>query len=246
MRRELVVAFLLFSLATIALGSTLSTAGSAENYPAYAKVGAYAFYSGNGGFIAYMSGVSANITYTVTNVFTNNTMSLAVNANLSLGTEVTTTPSIVSENLTDSVFNPRVFPALPPQDLNGSRIVFQNISCTFVGNSILPVPAGKFNATEFQGKDANGTVLEFWFDRSTGLALQEVEAASYFQLIKSNIATPVSTPSAIQTESPFIIVFIVGWTGAGLLFYGVYRYYNKKAAKQQQKIVAGPNRRNLQ
>ncbi|MGI0091487.1 MAG: hypothetical protein ACREBS_07245 [Nitrososphaerales archaeon] len=198
-------------------------------YPAYAKPGAYAFYSGTGGFIAFMSGVSANISYYVTNVYSNNTMSLLVDGNLSLGTELSTAPTVVSTNLTDSIYDPMVLPALPPQNLTSVEIRFQNISCAFVMNTRLQVPAGTFNSTEFQGKNANGTILDFWFDRATGLALQMVEAASYFQLIQTNIATPLSTQAPIQAETPFIVVFVVGWGAAGLLFYGIIRYYSKKA-----------------
>jgi len=205
---------------------------SGSNLPPYAKAGGYAFYSGNGGFIPYMSGVSANISYYVKNVFPNNTMSLMVNANLSMGTEVSTTPTIVTENLTDLISNPKFLPAVLPQNLTTRNILFQNISCKFVGNSELQVPAGKFNATEFQGQNVNGTILDFWFDRSSGLALQMVEAASYFQLIQTNIATPLSTQQPIQAEAPFIIIFVVGWGAAGLLFYGVVRYYSKRGRKQ--------------
>ena len=211
--------------------SVNTVASSGSNLPPYAKAGGYAFYSGNGGFIPYMSGVSANISYYVENVFPNNTMSLMVNANLSMGTEVSTTPTIVTENLTDLISNPRFLPAVQPQNLTSRNIVFQNISCKFVGNAELQVPAGKFNATEFQGQNANGTILDFWFDRSSGLALQMVEAASYFQLIQTNIATPLSTQQPIQAEAPFIIIFVVGWGAAGLLFYGVVRYYSKKGRK---------------
>ena len=207
-------------------------ASSGSNFPPYAKAGGYAFYSGNGGFIPYMSGVSANISYYVEDVFQNNTMSLMVNANLSMGTEVSTAPTVVNENLTDYISNPRFLPAVMPQNLTSQNIVFQNISCKFVGNSNLQVPAGKFNATEFQGQNVNGTILDFWFDRSSGLALQMVEAASYFQLIQTNIATPLSTQQPIQAEAPFIIIFVVGWGAAGLLFYGVVKYYSRKGRKQ--------------
>jgi hypothetical protein len=238
MRRKTILAYVLFTILVPFSITTIGTSSASSIYPAYATVGAFAYYSGNGGFIAYMSGVSANITYSVTNVYSNGTMTVSVDANLSLGTEASTAPTSVNQTLTDSVFNPKVFPALPPQDLNGSRVLFQNVSFAYVSNSIVTVPAGKFNATEYQGKDANGTVLQFWFDRSTGLALQEVEAASYFQLIQTNIATPLSTPSALQTESPFIIVFFVGWAGAGLFFYAIYRHYTKKSTNLNKRKSA--------
>jgi hypothetical protein len=219
---------LALSLLVLLISPSFFRGSTADSTTAYAKVGAYAFYSGTGGFIAFMSGVSANITYTVTDVYPNNTMRLQINSNLSLGTEVSTAPTVTNESLTDSISRPKVLPVMPAQDLNGSKILFQNVSLNFVGNSNLPVPAGRFNATEYEGKNANGTVLQFWFDRATGLALQEVEAASYFQLVETNIATPLSTPTALQSETPFIVVFFVGWAGAGLLFYAVYRHYTKK------------------
>ncbi len=199
-------------------------------YPDYAKVGAFAFYSGDGGYIAFLSGVSGNISYYVTNVYSNYSMRIFVNANLSLGTEVTTNVSMVSENLTDSIFAPKILPAVPVQNLTMSNIIFQNINCTFLANNDqFNVPAGNFNATEFQGKDANGTSLYFWFDRSSGLAIEMLEAGSYFQLINSNIAIPSSTQSSFLAELPFILIFVVGWAAAGLLFYSVRRHYLKKS-----------------
>jgi hypothetical protein len=232
MRRLTLLALVLIASSGL-LSPPLFYAASANpsSYPPYAEVGGYAFYSGDGGFIPYMSGVSANISYYVTDVFQNNTMKLLVNANLSMGSEVSTTPAVVSENLTDQIYSPKFMPAIPPQNLTANSIVFQNITCTLIGNSKLQVPAGKFNATEFQGRDANGSVLSFWFDRSTGIALQMVEAASYFQLVQTNIATPLSTQQPIQAEAPFIIIFAVGWGAAGLLFYGVVRYYSKKGSR---------------
>jgi hypothetical protein len=240
MRRQMHVVRLVALLLVPILVSSLSVPVHASTInPAYAKTGAFAFYSGDGGFVAFMSGVSANITYYVTNVYPNNTMEVLVNANLSMGTEVSTAPTIVTENLTDSISNPHILPALPPQDLTGAHIVFQNITCSFAGFSVIQVPAGRFNATEFQGKDTNGTTLDFWFDRSTGLSLQMVEAASYFQLIQTNIATPISTQPAEQAEAPFVIIFVVGWAAAGLLFYSVIKHYTKRGSKQAPSLPAG-------
>jgi hypothetical protein len=206
--------------------------GSVSTYPSYAKVGAYAFYAGDGGFIAFLSGVSGNISYTITDVYPNGTMNLLVNANLSLGTEVTNNVSTVVENLTDYVFAPRILPAVPPQDLNGSEINFQNVSFTFVANNgQYTVAAGTFNATEYQAS-ANGTTLTFWFDRPSGLAIEMLESGSYFQLVTSNIAVPLAVQSSFQSYLPYILVFVTGWTAAGLLFYGVRRYYIKKSERQ--------------
>jgi hypothetical protein len=219
-----------FLLETLSWGTSFSFTSS-QPYPPYATEGAYAYYSGDGGFIAFLSGVSGNITYTVTNVFSNDTMNVWLNGNLSLGTELTINVSTVSENFTDSVFAPKVLPAVPPSNLTAKSIVFQNFTCQFVAYEEETVPAGTFNTTEYQATDPNGTTLDFWFDRSSGLAVQMVEPGSYFQLITSNIAIPLSTQSAIASELPFILVFVAGWAGAGALFFWVRRYYIKKSER---------------
>jgi hypothetical protein len=209
--------------------------GSSTSYPPYAKVGAHAFYSGNGGFIAFLSGVSGNVSYYVSNVYSNNnSMRIFVNENISLGTEAGTNTSIITRNLTDSIFAPITFPAVSPANLTSGEITFENTICRFVTNSYQTVPAGTFNATEFQGKSSNGTTFDFWFDRSTGLAIEMVQAGSYLQLVDSNVAVPVQTQSQFAAELPFILIFIVGWAGAGVLFYWVRRYYIKKSERENK------------
>ena len=208
------------------------TRSSSTSFPAFATVGAFANYTGSGGFIAFLSGVSGNITYLVNSVFSNGTMGVSVKGNLSLGTEAGIPTSRVSQNLTDSVFDPRIFPAVPPQNLTARQIVFQNITCSFEKNSQLSVPAGTFNATEFQGTGANGSVLDFWFDRSSGLAIQMSGSAAEIQLLNSNIASPIGFQSPSSVETQIIVVFVVGWAGAGLLFYSVRRHYLKKSESQ--------------
>lgn len=228
---------LLFILAILTLPLLLqpslvsNVSYSTNTTPAYARVGAYALYSGDGGFVAFLSGVSANISYFVRSVFPNNTMLVFVNASITLGTEVANGSTTRQENVTDPVYAPEILPAVPAQNLTSNQIMFENITCNFVKNSMLTVPAGQFNATEFQGKDANGTAENFWFDRSTGLSIEMVQSSSYFQLVNSNIATPVRIQTPLQSELPFIIVFIAGWVGAGLLFYFLIRYYSTKAKK---------------
>lgn len=204
---------------------------SAAN-PGYAKVGAYALYSGNGGFVAFLSGASANISYYVYDVYPNGTMTVFVNASLSLGTEVTNGSTTIAKNVTDSILYPSFMPAISPANLTGGTIEFQNVTCSFVQNAKLTVPAGIFNATEYRGVDSNGTTVHYWFDRDTGLSLEMVEPSSYFQLVQSNIALPISTPTAIQSELPFIIIFIAGWVGAGLFFYALIRHYTKRAKQK--------------
>ena len=207
----------------------LASATSPAPFPAYASVGAFANYTGSGGFIAFLSGVSGNLTYYVNSVYSNGTMLVNIKGNLSLGTEVGIPTSQVSENLTDSVFNPRILPAIPPQNLTAEKIIFQNITCSFEKNSAISVPAGTFNATEFQGTGANGSVLDFWFDRSSGLAVQMAGSGAEFQLLNSNIAVPIGFESNNSIGTQIIVVFIGGWVGAGLLFYSVRRYYLKKS-----------------
>jgi hypothetical protein len=217
--------FLIFVSGTFPLANATSPA----LFPAYASVGAFANYTGSGGFIAFLSGVSGNLTYFVSSVYSNGTMLVNIKGNLSLGTEVGIPTSQVSENLTDSVFHPRILPAIPPQNLTAEKIIFQNITCSFVKNSAISVPAGTFNATEFQGTGANGSVLDFWFDRSSGLAVQMAGSGAEFQLLNSNIAVPIGFQSDSSIGTQIIVVFIAGWMGAGLLFYSVRRYYLKKS-----------------
>lgn len=239
--------FVAISISTVLLASfsvnffqSSYAASSSTQYPPYATVGAYAYYSGNGGFIAFLSGVSSNVSYYVSNVYSNNdSMRVFVNENISLGTELTVNETMISENVTDSIFAPTTFLAVPPENLTSNEIVFENTTCKFVENSVLAVPAGSFNATEFQGTNSNGTVQDFWFDRSSGLAIEMLEPAtsSYFQLVDSNIATPVQAQSQFAAEIPFILVFAVGWTGAGVLFYVVRRHYIRKS--QRENITKG-------
>ena len=235
MRRIVEVAsvLLVLSLCLVFPFFTLSHSYGTAAIPPFAKAGAYALYSGNGGFEAFLGGASANISYYVYNVYPNDTMNVFVNASLSLGSEVTNGSTIVAENVTDSVYYPRIMPAISPANITGAPIVFQNITCTFLQNARLTVPAGNFNATEYQGKDVNGTTIHYWFDRATGLSLEMVQPASYFQLVQTNIATPLSTPTALQSELPFLAVFFVGWAGAGLFFYALVRHYTRKGKKSK-------------
>ena len=215
-----------------------SYASSSTLYPPYATVGAYAFYSGSGGSYAFLSGVSGNISYYVSNVYSNNnSMRIVVNENITLGTESTTNTTMISQNVTDSIFAPTTFLAVPPANLTSNKIVFENMTCTFVEDGNPNVPAGTFNATEFRGINSNGTVQDFWFDRSSGLVIEMVEPgyATYYQLVNTNIAIPVQAQSQIAAEIPFIIVFAVGWAGAGVLFYVVRLHYIKKSERENMR-----------
>ena len=245
-------ALVLVTLALVASLGAISGFGIDRSYafnanPPYAQVGAYALYSGDGGFVAFLSGVSANISYYVSDVYPNDTMHVLVNASITLGTEVTNGSTIVTKNVTDSVYSPDLLPAIPPENLIPGKITFENVTCDFVKNAVLTVPAGEFNATEYQGKDANGTTVYFWFDRPTGLSLEMVQASSYFQLIQSNIAEPVGTQTPLQSELPFILIFVTGWAGAGLLFYFTIRHYTRKSKQstlddKKQELARRKNR----
>ncbi len=76
---------------------------------------------------------------------------------------------------------------------------------------------------------ANDSVLDFWFDNATGLALQMSGSAAELQLSATNIAQPLIAQSPAGVELPIIVVFLVGWTLAGLLFYAVRKHYLKKS-----------------
>lgn len=197
--------------------------------PPYASVGAYANYTGDGGNIAFLSGVTGNISYYVSSISPNGSMDLNVIGNLSLGTELGIPTSNVSLVLTDQIYSPQYFPAVLPAELTARQINFQNISCTFVTNTKISVPAGTFNSVEYQGMGANDSVLDFWFDNATGLALQMSGSAAELQLSATNIAQPLIAQSPAGVELPIIVVFLVGWTLAGLLFYAVRKHYLKKS-----------------
>ncbi len=233
------------SLALIVLGvAILSCVTLRPAYsvalPPFATTGAFANYAGDGGFIAFMSGVSGNISYFVSGVFPNGSMTLEVTGNLSLGTEVGIPTSNVSLILTDQSSSPKYFPAVSPADFF-RQINFQNISCNYVGSSEITVPAGIFNSVEYQGTGVNGSVLDFWFDNATGLALQMSGSAAELQLTKSNIAQPLALQSPANATLPIIAVFVVGWAFAGALFYAVRRYYLKKNKTDENPLANRTN-----
>jgi hypothetical protein len=219
--------------------SQLSYASS-TSYPSYARIGAHAFYSGSGGSYAFLSGVSGNVSYYVSNVYpNNNSMRVIVDENITLGTEATTNNTMISLNVTDSIFAPTTLLAVPPANLTSNKILFENMTCTFIENGDPTVPAGTFNASEFQGTDSNGTVQDFWFDRASGLVIEMIEPgyATYYQLISSNIAIPVRSQSTLAAEIPFILVFAIGWAGAGVLFYMVRRHYIRKSERENKTTI---------
>jgi hypothetical protein len=229
---KLVVAFMILLSGLLTADTGNFPHGYSTSLPPYASVGAYANYTGAGGNIAFLSGVSGNISYYVSRILSNGSMDLTVLGNLSLGTELGIPTTNVSLSLTDQIYSPKYFPAIPPEDLVSRQIDFQNISCSYKTGGRISVPAGTFNGVEYQGIGANGSVLDFWFDNATGLALQMSGSAAELQLATSNIAQPLVVQSPSNVELPIIAVFLVGWALAGLLFYVVRRHYLRKSQSE--------------
>src|SRR5579875_2917257 len=196
-----------------------------SSQPSYARPGSYATYTVLGGFIPFFDGVSGNVSYLVTNVFNNGSMIVRVDANVSEGSEVPTSYS--SFNVTDNIFSPRALPIVPLANLSASTLEFENVTCSFVQNTQVTVPAGKFSTVEFRGSGQNGTVY-FWFDQTTGLAVEMSGYAGAFELSSSNIALPAGTPSSFGSTLPYYLVFGGVWTFSAVLFLGVRRYYRIK------------------
>lgn len=226
MRRFVAIFFVLF-LAAAPLVGVASSQG-----PPYARVGAAASYTAEGGFIAYFSGVLGNITYTVTSLFPNGTMLLHVYENITAGQDLP--PFITTFNKTDSVSNPHVFPVVPLSNLSSGRIFFQNVSSSFLVNNTASVPAGVFNTMEFQGKGPNGTTYSFWFDRTTGLVVEENGGASVVELESTNVATPIGPPSGLNGEIPYELVFVIAFAVGGSLFLWIRHHYGRSAAKAKE------------
>lgn len=216
-------------IALVILQSPLQAAASSP----FAVVGAYASYTGEGGFIPYFSGVEGNITYSVSSVFDNGSMAVHVFVNITAGTDLN--PFINETTVIDSVQAPKVFPAVSPAVLSTLHVTFQNVSASFSKNSTVSVPAGLFDTSKFVGKDANGTSVSFWFDRTTGLMIEESSGTSAVELKSSNIATPVGTPSFFNSEAPFELVFVVAFAVGGVLFLYLRHHYTSAASREAAK-----------
>ncbi len=214
------------ALVTILLISTTCLGVAADTTVPFAVQGAYATFVAEGGFIPFFSGVNGTISYVVTSVYTNGTMHVTVSTNMSQGEEVPETFQVF--NYTDSISHPKVFPAIPTSQLASAQVLFENVTCSYVKSANISVPAGSFSTVEYSGKDANGSQYYFWFDRSTGLAIQMAGGAGAYQLQASNVATPMSIPSGLSTSFPFITVFGTVWVIAAIVFVGLWKYYNRK------------------
>jgi hypothetical protein len=208
----------------------LPLAATASSQPtSYASQGAFAAYTGEGGFVAFNSGAVENITYTVTDVYSNGSMLLHVYQNITAGVDLPQTIQNYSRLV--QVANPTPLPVVPIANLSTGHIFFQNISSSFIANNTASVPAGIFNTMEFSGKDQNNTVYNFWFDRNTGLLVEEYEGVNALELYSSNIATPVGPPSGLNGEVPYELVFVAAFAIGGGMFIWIRHHYGKAALK---------------
>jgi hypothetical protein len=226
-RNGLVIAFLILFLASSYL---LNYSRADSQQPVYAKQGAYVYYNVLGGSIAFMDGVNGSLIYTVTGVFPNYTMRVQVLANVSEGDEAPTSYQVL--NYTDSIFEPTIFPAVPLANLStNSKIVFENVTCSFVKYENVPLDSGQFNTSEYEGVDKNGTAYTFYFDRSTGVAVQMYSAGSAIQLEASNIVIPYAPANSVSQVLPYYEDFAAAFAFSALVFGGAYWYYRAKNKK---------------
>ncbi|MDG6909474.1 MAG: hypothetical protein JRN57_01090 [Nitrososphaerota archaeon] len=232
------------AVAVLLLFATQLASAAAAASPPYAVEGAFASYTAQGGFIAYFSGVVGNITYTVTSIFGNGSMRLHIFENITAGTDLN--PFISTMNITDNIVNPVNFPAVSLASLSSGHIAFQNVSATFLHNNTASVPAGTFSTMEFTGTDVNGTTVNFWFDRATGLMVEESAGTSVVELASSNIAIPSGPPSGFNGEVAYELVFVIAFAVGGSAFLSM-RYYYTKSAKAKRDAADGKaaaNRKN--
>jgi hypothetical protein len=209
----------LFALAGLLL--TGSLVAQAAGPPSYARAGAVATYSEFGGFVAFFGGVYGNVSFAITDVYQNGSMGVRVEANLSQSGEAP--PQVFDMNITDSVESPRQFPAVPPENLTGAKLFFEDTAMTFVANQSVSVPAGTFETVEFTGRSPDGNVSDFWFDRTSGLAIQVEKGGAALQLLSSNIAVAAGGMPPVDPFLSSIEVIIVLWAAAALFFFFVIK-----------------------
>lgn len=222
------IAFLVLLLAS-SYFLTLTRAEAQQ--PAYAVQGAYLYYNVQGGSIAFMSGVNGSLIYKVTGVFPNNTMSLQVLANMTQGDEAPTSYQVL--NYTDNIFEPTIFPAVPLANLTAnSKLVFENVTCSFVKYESIPLTPGQFNTSEYQGVDNNGTTYTFFFDRATGVAVQMYSNQGVaLQLQSSNVVAADGPANSGSQVLPYYEDFAAAFGFSALVFGGAYWYYHEKSKK---------------
>jgi hypothetical protein len=213
-------------------GYYLTLSHATTESPVYAKPGAYVFYNVQGGDVAFMAGVNGSLIYKVTALFPNNTMKLQVLANMTEGDEAPTSYQVL--NYTDSVTDPKIFPAVPVSILGTeSSLVFENVTCNFVKYQNVSLDQGQYSTLDYKGEDKNGTVYNFYFDRSTGIAVQMYSSSgAAIQLAGSNVVEPFAPPiSAISQALPYYEDFAAVFLLSGLIFGGAYLYYRSKNKK---------------
>ena len=210
----------------------LQAQAAPANTPPYAVAGALASYTAQGGFIPYFSGVVGNITYTVTSVFGNGSMAVKIFENITAGTDLN--PFIATLNRTDRVSNPSIFPAVPISNLSSGHILFQKVEASFLQNNTGSVPAGPFLTMEFTGVGPNDTAVHFWFDRGTGLMVEESSGTSAVELDSTNIATPSGPPAGINGELAYELVFVLAFVVGGGAFLLLRHYYTRSAQAKKE------------
>jgi hypothetical protein len=219
-------------LALLLIGGCCTILSRADSQlPVYAIQGAYVYYNVQGGSIAFMSGVNGSLIYKVTDVFPNNTMTLQVLANMTQGDEVPTSYQVL--NYTDNVFDPTIFPAVSASNLStNSFVVFENVRCSFVKYENVSLSQGQYNTSEYKGTDKNGTVYNFFFDRSTGVAVQMYSTSgAALQLASSNIVAPDGPANVTSQALPYYEDFGAAFAFSALIFGGAYWYYRSKNKK---------------
>ncbi len=211
----------------------LLLASQAQTYPSYARQGAYVLYDVVGGSVAFFDGVQGNISYTVTNVFTNESMIVRLSLNVTQGSEIPPTYNVY--NYTDSVLNPKIFPIVPLSNLSSHTITFQNVSCSYVTNQQITVNNLVFQTLEYRGT-ANQSTITYWFDNATGLAIEEASTSgAEISLASTNIANPIRVVDPLTASLPIIIIFVAVFAATGLGYFEINRYYAKRARKDFKK-----------
>jgi hypothetical protein len=226
-----VLAALFFAI----LAGSLAVSSSVAFSPPYAQQGAEVIYDITGGSVAFFAGVNGTLSYQVVSIDSGNG-SMMVMRNQTVaegGTEAAVAPTTSNSTIfPDSIFEPKIFPAVPIQNLTSVTLEFQNVTCSRLNNESVTVPLGNFNTVEFEGKSANDTVEYFWFDWNTGVLIQaRTNVGSIIQLTSSSFAVPVSVPSPFLSSLPFIAFFVVLWGLFIGFFFWIRRHYASKAKK---------------
>lgn len=216
-----------FSSLLLLAGVVLVAVGTSAGYPAYAKSGAKALYSEFGGFVPFFGGVYGNVSFTVLSVYGNGTMFVRIQANVSQSGNAP--PQVLNTTTLDKVYSPTQFPGVPAANLSNQNFEFEHTPLNFVRNTVVSVPGGSYNTTEYSGVSPDGNQTFFWFDRPSGLAVEVSKAGAVIQLMSSNVASPVATQSAVELYLPYVLIVAVLWGGLGAVYILVIRRSVRKA-----------------